>query len=239
MMRLNHFMARCGVASRRRCDDMIAAGRVKVNGETVTAMGVRIDEDNDVVELDDRRLSLKKQFTYIVLNKPLETVSSVRDTHRRRTVVDLLAIPQRVYPVGRLDQNSTGVLLLTDDGDLTHRLIHPKYKSPKVYHVWLDKRIKPIHQHHLQKGIKLDGAQTAPCQIKELRVINNGSLLEVTLHEGKKRQIRRMFAVFGYEVLELDRVSFAGITYAGLKRGEWRYLTEEEVQMLRGKVDLA
>ncbi len=238
MMRLNHFMARCGVSSRRKCDDMIAAGRVTVNGKVVTAMGVRIDEKNDRIELDGKALRLKETFTYIVLNKPLETVSSVRDTHRRRTVIDLLAIPRRVYPVGRLDQNSTGVLLLTDDGDLTHRLIHPKYKLPKVYHVLLDRRIKPVHQHHLQKGILLDGAQTAPCKIEEIRVIDNASLLEVELHEGKKRQLRRMFAHFDYTVQELDRISFAGIGYTGLKRGEWRYLTDSEVRMLRSKAGL-
>ncbi len=238
-MRLNHFMARCGVASRRKCDELISAGKVSVNGEIVTAMGIQVEPETDTVELEGRKLQLKKSFTYILLNKPLSTVSTVSDTHQRKTVVSLLSLSQRVYPVGRLDQDTTGVLLLTDDGDMTHRLLHPRYKAPKRYHVLLDARIKPVHLHHLQKGIAMDGTMTAPCTIKELRVVNNGSLLEVELREGKKRQIRRMFAHFDYEVLELDRISFAGLSYRGLKRGEWRYLTKEEISMLKNMVDLA
>jgi 23S rRNA pseudouridine2605 synthase len=233
MMRLNRYMAQCGVAARRKCDDFIGQGKVKVNGKTVTQLGRLIDEVNDLVEFEGNALKLGQEFTYIVLNKPLETITSADDQHRRQTVVELVESDKRIFPVGRLDYNTTGVILLTDDGDLTNKLLHPKFKRPKKYHVLLDKRIKPVDLHQLRNGIKLDEKKTLPCKIKEVRIIDNCSFLEVELKEGRKRQIRLMFGAFDYEVQELDRIEFAGITYKGLKQGQWRYLSKEEIESLK------
>lgn len=236
-MRLNKFMAQCGVAARRKCDDLIAAGKVKVNGKIISQVGRVIDEINDSVEFDGKILTLSPGNTYIVLNKPLETITSADDQHRRQTVLELVESDKRIFPVGRLDYNTTGVILLTDDGDLTNQLLHPKFKKPKKYHVLLDKKIKPIDLHHLRNGIELDGKKTLPCKIKEIRVIDNCSFLEVELKEGRKRQIRLMFGAFYYNVEELDRIEFAGITYKGLKQGQWRYLTQDEIDSLKNDLE--
>ena len=233
MIRLNKFMAQCGVAARRKCDSLIAAGKVKVNGKKVTELGCIIDEDKDQVEFDGQILKMSQEYIYIVLNKPLDTITSVDDQHRRQTVVELVESDKRIFPVGRLDYNTTGVILLTDDGDLTNKLLHPKFKKPKKYHVLLDKKIKPIDLHHLRNGIELDGKKTLPCKVKEIRIIDNCSLLEVELKEGRKRQIRLMLGALDYNVEELDRIEFAGITYKGLKQGQWRYLSGEEIESLR------
>lgn len=233
MIRLNRFMAQCGIAARRKCDDLITQGKVKVNGEVVTELGTIIDESRDSVEYNGKLINKISEYTYIVLNKPREVISAVDDKYRRETVVELVSAPQRIYPVGRLDYETTGVLLLTDDGDLTNLLLHPRYKAVKVYHVLLDKRIRPIDIHNFKNGITLEGKKTLPCVIRELRVVDNCSFLEVELKEGRKRQIRLMFDALGYNVEELDRVSFAGINYQGLKHGQWRYLTEEEIEHLK------
>ncbi len=233
MMRINRFMAQSGVAARRKCDDLISAGKVKVNGQVIDQLGLMIDEQKDHVEVNGKSLNLVSEFTYILLNKPTETITSVEDQHKRQTVVELIETSQRIFPVGRLDFNTTGVLLLTDDGDLTNRLIHPRFKAPKVYHVLLDRRIKPIDLHRFKNGIELEGKKTLPSKIRELRVVDNCSYMEIELREGRKRQIRMMFEELSYEVEELDRVSFAGISYSGLKRGQWRYLTNKEVETLK------
>jgi 23S rRNA pseudouridine2605 synthase len=233
MMRINRFMAQAGVAARRKCDELISAGKVKVNGEVIDKLGLMIDEERDHVEVNGKSLNRVLEFTYILLNKPEETITSVEDQHKRKTVVELIETSQRIFPVGRLDYNTTGVLLLTDDGDLTNRLIHPRFKAPKVYHVLLDRRIKPIDLHRFKNGIELEGKKTLPCKIRELRVVDNCSFMEIELREGRKRQIRMMFEELGYDVENLDRVSFAGLSYAGLKRGQWRYLTHEEAEQIK------
>ncbi len=233
MMRINRFMAQSGVAARRKCDELISAGKVKVNGQVIDKLGLMIDEQKDHVEVNGKSLNLVSEFTYILLNKPAETITSVDDKHKRQTVVELIETSQRIFPIGRLDFNTTGVLLLTDDGELTNRLIHPSFKAPKIYHVLLDRRIKPVDLHRFKNGIELEGKKTLPCKIRELRIVDNCSLMEVELREGRKRQIRMMFQELQYEVEELDRVSFVGISYSGLKRGQWRYLTQEEVQQLK------
>ena len=230
--RLNKYLAHCGVDSRRHCDEIIAAGRVTVNGRKIVKMG-HVVYPGDRVCVDGNEVQPVEDDIYVVLNKPLETLSSVDDPFKRTTIVTLVATPQRIYPVGRLDYNTTGVILLTNDGSLTNRLLHPRYKAPKVYRVLLDKKVKTFHLHHLRKGVELDGRKTHPCKIREMRMIDNCSLLEVELREGRKRQIRDMFALFDYKVQELDRISFAGITYKGLKRGQWRNLTPEEVAGLK------
>ncbi len=236
MIRLNKFLAQAGIASRRKCDDFIKAGYVKVNGKVVDQVGVVIDETKDKVTFKGKPVKPKKRFIYIVLNKPKGVVTTAKDQFNRKTVLDLIAIPERIFPIGRLDYNTTGVLLLTDDGDLAHRLLHPNYKVLKTYRVLLNKVIRPIDMHRLQTGIELDGVKTQPCKIRELRIIDNGSLLEIELTEGRNRQVRRMFAALNYKVRELERISFGGITASGLAPGEWRYLNRKEVNLLKGSV---
>lgn len=235
-MRLNKYLARCGIASRRKCDDLIAAGFVKVNGQTIREMGVVIDETKDEVRFKGKKVFLRDDFVYVLLNKPRGVVTTAQDQFRRRTVMDLLTVPERIYPIGRLDYETTGVLLLTNDGELSNRLLHPNYKAEKVYRALLDRVIRPIDLHKLRRGVELDGRMTQPCEITELRVVDNGSFLEIKLREGRNRQIRRMFELFGYEVLQLERISFAGVTTGDLQPGEWRYLTKEEIARLKQEV---
>jgi len=235
-MRLNKFLAHAGIASRRKCDDLIQAGYIKVNGKKVDTLGVVIDETKDEITFKDKKVTLDEDFIYVLLNKPPGVVTTANDEFDRTTVLDLLTVPDRIYPVGRLDYETTGVLLLTNDGELTNRLLHPGYESEKIYRVLIDKIIRPIDLHKMQKGIMLDDKMTLPCTIKELRRMDNRSFLEVTLREGRNRQIRRMFEEFGYVVEELNRVSFSGLTLGSLRPGEWRYLTSDEVARLKERV---
>ena len=235
-MRLNKYLAHSGIASRRKCDDLIEAGLVQVNGETITKLGVVIDEEKDKITFKGDLVQLKSNYTYVVLNKPRGVVTTANDQFARQTVVDLIGIVERIYPVGRLDFDTSGVLILTDDGELTNTLIHPNFKVTKIYHALLDKVIRPIDLHKLREGVVLDEKKTLPCKIREIRIINNCSFLEIELQEGRNRQIRRMFELFEYQIDELERISFAGITAKGLQPGEWRYLKSQELAALRGGI---
>jgi len=232
-MRLNKYLAHAGVASRRKCDEFIQAGFIKVNGKRIDKVGVSIDESSDEVTFKGRIVSLDEEYIYVLMNKPKGVVTTANDQFKRTTVLDLLAIPDRIYPVGRLDYDTTGLLLLTNDGELTNQLIHPGYQVQKIYRVLIDKIIRPIDLHKLQHGIELDGRITLPCKITELRRKDNRSFLEIELKEGRNRQIRRMFETFNYQVEELNRISFKGLTLGDLRSGEWRYLTKEEIARLK------
>ena len=233
MIRLNKFLAKAGVGSRRKCDDYITDGKVSVNGQVVQKLGVKIDELNDKISFEGIEVKIEGDLLYIVLNKPKGIITSASDEYDRNTVLDLIPIEERLFPVGRLDQDTTGLLLLTNDGELTNQLIHPKFKIPKTYHVLLDKLIHPKDIYYFERGILLEDKKTAPCKLSEIRIIDNCSFLEVILYEGRKRQIRRMFNELGYEVVELDRIAFGPLTLAGIKRGEWRYLNKNEVTRLK------
>lgn len=232
-IRLNRFLALCGVGSRRKCDDYIAEGKVSVNGKVVTEMGVRINPAKDKIEYQNNTIRRQDEHLYVLLNKPLRTVTTLHDEKRRRTVIDLIDIDQRIFPVGRLDFDTTGVLLLTSDGKLAYLLSHPKFQLPKIYRVLLNKRIRAIDLHHFRQGLMLDDKKTAPCRAEELRIIDNSSYLEVELHEGRNKQIRRMFEVLGYQVEKLQRIEFAGLRVENLKTGEWRVLSKSEVRRLK------
>lgn len=236
MIRLNKYLASAGIGSRRKCDQYISAGRIKVNGDIVQKLGIRINESTDTVSFDDREVSPAQNYIYILLNKPVEVITTASDDRERTTVLDLIQTKERIFPVGRLDQDTTGLLLLTNDGELTNNLIHPRYKIPKTYHVLLDRKISAKDAYHFERGLNLDGKMTSRCKLSEIRVIDNGSLLEVIISEGRKRQIRRMFDLLGYQVIELDRIAFGPLTLAGLKRGEWRYLTSGEVEALKKEI---
>lgn len=232
-IRLNRYLALCGLGSRRKCDELIVSGAITVNGKVVVEMGVRIDPEHDIIDYYNQRLQPQEKHLYILLNKPLRVVTTASDEKRRKTVLDLIDIKERIFPVGRLDFNTTGAILLTTDGKLSYILAHPKFEMTKKYRVLLDKRIRPVDLHHFRKGLLLEDKQTSPCKAEEIRIMDNASLMEVELHEGRNRQIRKMFDLLGYKVKKLHRVEFAGLRVDNLKSGEWRQLAQDEIDKLR------
>jgi 23S rRNA pseudouridine2605 synthase len=231
-IRLNKFMASAGICSRREADEFIQQGLVKVNGVAVTELGTKITH-SDVVEYDDKVVALEKKC-YILLNKPKDCVTTSDDPNGRLTVMDLVkgACKERIYPVGRLDRNTTGVLLLTNDGDLASKLTHPQYVKKKIYHVWTDKDISEEDMQHIADGIELeDGEIHADAISYATDTDRNQAGIEI--HSGRNRIVRRIFESLGYHVTKLDRVYFAGLTKKNLPRGRWRYLTQEEVNYLK------
>ncbi len=225
-MRLNAFLARAGVASRRGADELIKAGRVTVNGEP--AQLNTFVESRDRVELDGSRVELQP-LTYVLLHKPAGTVTTARDPRGRRTVVDLVDHPARVVPVGRLDADTTGALLLTNDGELAHRLAHPRYEVEKVYEARVEGDPSEDTLERLRAGIDLDDGPTAPA---EVRLLGPGTV-ELSIHEGRKHQVKRMLAAVGQPVTRLHRSRYAGLTLEGLEPGAWRELEPSEVDQLR------
>jgi len=235
-VRLNAFLARAGVASRRRADDLIREGRVRVNGEQGelnTVVGA-----HDVVEVDGARVE-RQPLAYVLLNKPLGVVTTASDPGGRTTVIDVVGHDVRVVPVGRLDVDTSGALLLTNDGQLAHRLAHPRYGVPKVYDVDVDGSPSPEELDVLRKGVDLEDGKTAPAGVRIVRRGSRLSRLEITLHEGRNRQVRRMCEAVGLPVLNLHRRRYAGLTLAGLGPGEWRELTADEVAGLRKLTGIA
>jgi 23S rRNA pseudouridine2605 synthase len=231
-MRLNRFLAEAGVAARRKADEMITAGQVQVNGRKVTQLGTMVDPVRDEVKVNGAPVYIDHQLVYIVLNKPKDCITTTEDEKGRTTVLDLVPHHHRLYPVGRLDRNTTGVLLMTNDGDLAFRLTHPKFHAPKLYQVELRNAIKPQDVEKLRRGVRLDDGVTAPCEVEVLDPPRN-QVVGIVLHEGRNRQVRRMIEAVGHDVRKLERIEFAGLTTAGLKRGAWRYLDEHEIGRLR------
>ena len=232
-MRLNRYLAKCGVASRRKCDDIITSGRVGINGKTITTLGTDVNIEHDEVTVDGQVVKPVEEKIYIVLHKPVGYVTSVKDTHKRQTVLDLVSIKERIYPVGRLDINSEGVLLLTNDGDAAYKLLHPKFKVDKKYRATLNKAIKKDDVIRLENGIMLDDGETAPCKVTtSSRLSDEAQNVVITIREGRKRQVRRMFEALGYKVTRLCRIAFGPITLGKLTVGKWRYLTSDEIKKL-------
>ena len=231
-IRLNKFLANAGVCSRREADEFITAGVVSVNGEVVTELGTKIKR-GDEVKFHDQAVSIERKI-YVLLNKPKDTVTTSDDPQARRTVMDLVkgACSERIYPVGRLDRNTTGVLLLTNDGDLASKLTHPKYLKKKIYHVHWDKNLTKADMEQIAAGIQLDDGEIQADAISYTDDFKKDEV-GIEIHSGKNRIVRRIFESLGYKVVKLDRVFFAGLTKKGLRRGEWRYLTEQEVNFLR------
>ena len=231
-LRLNKFLANAGVCSRREADEFIQAGVVTVNGEVVTELGTKILR-TDEVKFHDTPVSLEKKV-YVLLNKPKDYVTTSDDPQQRKTVMDLVkdVCPERIYPVGRLDRNTTGVLLLTNDGDLASKLTHPKFLKKKVYHVHLDKNLTSHDMDQIREGITLEDGEIKADAV-EYADEHDKSQVGIEIHSGKNRIVRRIFESLGYRVTKLDRVQFAGLTKKNLRRGDWRFLTEKEVDMLR------
>lgn len=231
-IRLNKYLANAGVCSRREADEFITAGVVSVNGEVVSELGTKIKR-SDVVKFHEENVSIERKV-YILLNKPKNCVTTSDDPQERKTVMDLIkdACVERIYPVGRLDRNTTGVLLLTNDGDLASKLTHPKYLKKKIYHATTEKNVTRAEMEQIAAGITLDDEVVKADEINYADDIKRNSI-GIEIHSGQNRVVRRLFEAVGHRVIKLDRVYFAGLTKKGLRRGDWRYLTEREVNFLR------
>ena len=231
-IRLNRFLANAGICSRREADTFIQAGVVSVNGEVVTELGTKVKR-SDEVKFHDQPVNIEKKV-YVLLNKPKDCVTTSDDPQNRKTVMDLVkgACPERIYPVGRLDRNTTGVLLLTNDGELASKLTHPQYRKKKIYQVKTDKNVTAADLRQLAEGIQLEDGEIRADDVAYASETDKKTI-GIEIHSGRNRIVRRMFEHLGYRVIKLDRVFFAGLTKKNLRRGDWRFLTEQEVNMLR------
>ncbi len=238
-MRLNRFLARSGAASRRGADALIEAGRVRLNGETVTRLATTVDRGRDLVELDGVTVTLPELLTYIALNKPPGYVVTMSDPQGRRTVTDLVTgVPAGVVPVGRLDTGTGGLLILTDDGELAHRIAHPSYEIDKVYEVEARGTLSEEERLKLEGGLMLDGRLTAPAAVHVVSTARGVTVAEMTIHEGRKRQVRRMFELVGHAVTRLRRTRVGPIELGELPPGRWRHLNEDELRALREALEM-
>lgn len=235
-IRLNKYLSMCGITSRRQADELIKEGRIKINGSTVKLLGTSVGK-GDRVELDGKLLSVSEKI-YILLNKPKDFISTMKDPEGRRTIADLIKEMDvdRVFPVGRLDRNTTGLIVLTNDGDLAQKLMHPSYEAKKVYLAVLNNRLKKAHKEMIAQGFNLEDGPIKVDAISYVEGAPDKKHVGIELHSGRNRIIHRIFEHFGYKVEKLDRVYYAGLTKANLLRGKWRKLTDEEVEMLKEQV---
>nr|WP_245628478.1 pseudouridine synthase [Fervidicola ferrireducens] len=233
-MRLQKFLAMAGIASRRACETLILDGRVQVNGKIVKELGIKVDPDVDEVRVDGEICRIKMKPVYIIMNKPKGVLTTVKDPFGRPTIIDLLAgVKERVFPVGRLDKDTEGLLIITNDGELSYKLTHPKHQIDKTYIAKVMGVPDEKDIRRLRKGIFLEDGKTAPAKVRILKKGKNFAVLEIIIHEGRKRQVRRMCEAIGHPVLSLRRTRIGNLTLRGLAPGGWRYMTEEEVNYLK------
>ena len=232
--RLQKILSAAGVASRRKAEEMIAAGRVAVNGTTISTLGAKFSAATDNITVDGKKISAKKAAAYYLLNKPKGYISTVSDERGRKTILDLLPKDRRIYPIGRLDCQTEGLLLVTDDGRLTNALLHPRFATEKTYVATIDGEISAAAVASLQNGVKMEGDErlTAPAKVRVIYSDGAKTKIELTIHEGRNRQVRRMLAAVGHKVTVLKRTRLAFLTLDGVKRGQWRELTADEVKKL-------
>lgn len=235
MVRLNKYLADCGVASRRKCDALIAAGKVSVNGTIEQRLGTKIETGADIVKFNNKVVIPSAGSEYILLHKPKDVITTVADDRGRKTVMDLVRSRARLFPVGRLDRDTTGVLLLTNDGAMAHTLMHPRFNVSKTYEVNLNSELQHGDVLRLEAGIELDEGTTSETIVQFPTPLDRRFVV-ITIHQGWNRQIRRMFEQLGHRVVRLKRVGYAFLDVRGLRRGQWRHLTNIEVQRLRGLV---
>jgi 23S rRNA pseudouridine2605 synthase len=236
--RLQKYMASCGVASRRKCEEIIAEGRVKVNGVTVREAGLKIQPGKDRVTVDGREIIPANKPVYIMLNKPVGYVSTVRDQFMRPTVLDLVrGVKGRIYPVGRLDYDSEGLILLTNDGNFAYGLTHPRHKVDKTYMVVVQGRPDRIEIDRIRSGVEIDGRMTSPADIRVESIQGNKTTFRVVIHEGRNRQVRRMFEAIGYTVVSLKRTGIGKLQLGTLAPGKWRFLEDREVKDLYKEIE--
>ena len=231
-MQLNKYLALCGVASRRKSNEPIIQGRVKVNGDFVQELGCVVDPENDRISLDGILLEFPETFCYFLLNKPSGVITSAVDGRGRKTVLDLVASRERIFPVGRLDYDTEGVLLLTNDGELAYRLTHPKFEMEKVYEAWVEGKMTGEAVAKLRHGVAINPGLWVSGETRIIKREANRTLIEIRIHEGKKRQIKRMMKVVRFPVIHLTRTVFAGLEVNDLKVGQYRTLTDDEVDTL-------
>lgn len=232
-MRINKYLALCGVASRRKCEEYILQGRVKINGRKVNELSILV-KPNDIVTVDGKRIQ-PQQHVYLMLHKPKGYLSTTKDDRGRKTVIELVKAyrDKRLFPIGRLDYDTEGLLLLTTDGDLAQKLMHPSHEIPKTYHVKIEGEIFPHELDVLANGVELDGVRTKKCRVILLSIENDISKIEITITEGRNRQVRRMIEAIGRKVIFLKRVAIGPIRLGGLTRGKYRLLKEQEIKMLK------
>ncbi len=237
-IRLQKYMAEAGIASRRKAEELILAGKVKVNGKTISELGIKIVPNKDIVEYNGKKLVIEKEYVYILLNKPIGYVTTVKDQFNRDSILDLVKNNKRIVPVGRLDMYTSGAIILTNDGDFVYKVTHPKHEIEKTYTVTIKGIVKNNEIEELRQGVKIEDYITKPAKVKILKTDEekNISRLEITIHEGKNRQVRKMCEAIGHKVLALHRSKIAGIGVKDLGLGKWRYLTKNEVRkILNGK----
>ena len=235
-IRLQKYLAEAGVASRRKCEEYITAGRVKVNGKSINELGTKVNPEKDEIYFDDKKIENKEELVYILLNKPIGYVTTAKDQFNRDTVMNLIKIKERVVPVGRLDMYTSGALLLSNDGNFVYKITHPKHEINKTYTVTLKGIVTKEDVEKLEKGVDIGGYITKPAKVKILKtdIEKNISRLEITIHEGKNRQVRKMCEAIGKKVQALHRTKIGNISVKTLKIGQWRYLTKREIEELKG-----
>ena len=235
-IRLQKYLAEAGIASRRKCEEYITDGRIKVNGKIINELGTKVNPEKDEIYFDDKKIENKEELVYILLNKPIGYVTTAKDQFNRDTVMNLIKIKERVVPVGRLDMYTSGALLLSNDGNFVYKITHPKHEINKTYTVTLKGIVTKEDVEKLEKGVNIGGYITKPAKVKILKtdIEKNISRLEITIHEGKNRQVRKMCEAIGKKVQALHRTKIGNISVKTLKIGQWRYLTKKEIQELKG-----
>lgn len=235
-IRLQKYLAEAGIASRRKCEEYITDGRIKVNGKIINELGTKVNPEKDEIYFDDKKIENKEELVYILLNKPIGYVTTAKDQFNRDTVMNLIKIKERVVPVGRLDMYTSGALLLSNDGNFVYKITHPKHEINKTYTVTLKGIVTKEDVEKLEKGVDIGGYITKPAKVKILKtdIEKNISRLEITIHEGKNRQVRKMCEAIGKKVEALHRTKIGNISVKTLKIGQWRYLTKKEIQELKG-----
>lgn len=236
-IRLQKYLAEAGVASRRKCEELISQGRVEVDGQVVSEPGTKVEGD-EVIKIDGKEVRREQKKVYILLNKPVGVISSAHDQFSRKTVLDLVeGIDERIYPVGRLDYDTSGLIILTNDGEFANMLMHPRHEQDKTYRAQIKGRLGDDDIRILEAGIVIEDYRTSPAKVKVLQTAPKDTTVEITIHEGKNRQVRKMFEALEYPVLRLKRTGIGTISTSGLEEGKWRYLTRNEIEALRaGKV---
>ena len=234
-IRLQKYLANCGIASRRKCEEYMLQGKVEVNGEVIKELGTKINPEKDMVKFEGKEIKEEKKLVYILLNKPIGYVTTVEDQFHRDTVLDLVKVKERIVPVGRLDMYTSGALILTNDGDFVYKITHPKHEINKTYTVTLKGIIQNNEVEQLRKGVKIDDYITKPAKVKILKTDSEKDIsrLEITIHEGKNRQVRKMCEAIGRKVLALHRSKIGNIGVKDLKLGQWRYMSTKEIESLK------
>lgn len=235
-IRLQKYIAKSGVASRRKAEELILEGKIQVNGKTITELGIKVNPEKDIVTYNGRKLKTEEEFVYILLNKPIGYVTTVKDQFGRDSVLDLVKIKEHLVPVGRLDMYTSGALILTNDGDFVYKVTHPKHEIEKTYTVTIKGIVKNEEVEMLRKGVKIEDYTTKPAKVKILKTDEekNISRLEITIHEGKNRQVRKMCETVGHKVLALHRSKIAGIGVKDIPLGKWRFMKEKEIRKILG-----